>query len=217
VIDILVKTTITVVFWAALFSTNCVTYFVHFTTKAIQPNPEKKVLCKTSSYNFYISLKLPCEMNMADERSFALGTKAGNCRTWPIKDADKQEGGAASFETKVMVKLKKSVLTLETGSQREQILSVHVTFWAKRTSCPPLSAALITMLVFRMKTWLHVWYYFYSSINKTWTELIFTIFIIWYNSSVVKCDWLISVPPEVCVIVLNVHNLKSIFWKPICG
>lgn len=129
-IDIFVKTNLTVVVWAALFSTNCVTYFVHFMTMVIQPNPGKKVLCKTSSYNFYNFLKLLCEMNMKDEKSFALGTKAGNCRTWPVKDADKREGGAASFETKVMVKLKKSVLTLETGSQREQILSIYVTFWA---------------------------------------------------------------------------------------
>lgn len=75
-------------------------------------------------------------MNMADERSFALfmqDTKAGNSRTWPVTDADNRQGGAASFKTKVMVKLKQSVLTLETGSQREQMLSMYVTSWAHKS------------------------------------------------------------------------------------
>ncbi len=83
-------------------------------------------------------------MNMAGDGSFAL-FQAGykGYRTWPVTDADNRQGGAASFETKVMVKLKQSG-TLETGSQREQMLST-------RHFLGPSQAT---------KAWLLLWYCF---------------------------------------------------------
>lgn len=139
-------------------------------------------------------------MNMAHKRSFALGTKAGNCRTWPVKDADKREGGAASFETKVMVKLKKSVLTLETGSQKEQIFLIYVTFWALLKPGPKTKGPVVPL--YRLP-WLQrcscqnddmiAWVILFLQFNKQNMNQI-NIYNI-YNSSV----------KEVCVIVLNVH------------